>query len=56
MLLIDRPDSEIAELEAWAAEGQANGTRYGGMSYEDGIRDTLDWLMGRKKTGPHQGE
>jgi hypothetical protein len=43
---------EIDRLEAWAAEGQNSGTHYSGMSYEDGIRETLDWLFGRRDTSP----
>ena len=49
---IIRIEEEIERLEAWAAEGQSNGTHYSGMSYEDGIRDTLDWLFGRRDTSP----
>jgi alpha/beta superfamily hydrolase len=47
-----RTEEEIDRLEAWAAEGQSNGTHYSGMSYEDGIRETLDWLLGRRDTSP----
>jgi hypothetical protein len=42
---IFRTEEEIDQLEAWAAEGQSNGTHYSGMSYEDGIRDTLDGFL-----------
>ena len=49
---IIRTEEEIDRLEAWAAEGQTNGTHYSGMYYEDGIRETLDWLFGRSDTSP----
>jgi hypothetical protein len=49
---IVRSEDEIDRLESWAADGQDNGTRYFGMSYEDGIRDTLDWLYGRRIESP----
>jgi hypothetical protein len=47
-----RTQEEIDRLENWAAEGQDNGTHYFGMSYEDGIRNTIDWLLGRSDTSP----
>jgi hypothetical protein len=49
---IVRSEEEIDCLEVWAAESQNNGTRYSGMSYEDGIKETLDWLFGRRDTSP----
>jgi hypothetical protein len=49
---IIRTEEEIDRLESWAAEGQDNGTHYSGMSYEDGIRATLDWLLGQRDESP----
>jgi hypothetical protein len=49
---IIRTEEEIDRLEAWAAEGQGKGSHYRGMSYEDGIRATLDWLLGRRDESP----
>lgn len=43
---IVRTDDEIADLENWAIEGFDLGSRYPGMSYEQGILDTLEWLQG----------
>lgn len=51
-----RTQKEVDDLESWAAEGQADGSHYPGQSYEDGIRDTLDWLAGRSENGPHHDE
>lgn len=45
---IKRMEEEIDRLKAWAADGQSRGTYYSGMTYEDGVRDTLDWLSGRR--------
>jgi hypothetical protein len=53
---ITRTEEEIDHLENWAAEGQDNGTHYSGMSYEDGIRDALDWLFGRRDNSPADEE
>ena len=44
----------IDDLSNWADEGRNDGTHYHGMSYEDGIRDTLDYLAGYNESGPHQ--
>jgi hypothetical protein len=49
---IKRTEEEIDRLESWAAEGQDSGTHFSGMSYEDGIRATLDWLLGRREESP----
>lgn len=39
-------DEEIDRVENWANAGISKGGRYRGMSYEEGIRDTLMWLRG----------
>ena len=41
-----RNDEEIARVEDWAAEGIHEGGRYSGMSYEQGILDTILWIWG----------
>ena len=43
---IEVPAEEITRLEEWALEGLNQGTRYTGMSYEQGISDTLNFLFG----------
>jgi hypothetical protein len=53
---IVRSEKEIDRLESWAAEGQNEGAHYSGMSYEDGIKDTLDWLFGRRDSSPADEE
>jgi len=49
---IKRTEEEIDRLEQWAMEGMSNGTHYEGMSYEEGIKETLDWLFGRRDVSP----
>jgi hypothetical protein len=49
---IVRTEGEIERLEAWAVEGQSNGTHYKGMTYEDGIMETLYWIFGRRDSSP----
>jgi hypothetical protein len=49
---IKRTANEIDELWSWANEGQSEGTRYSGMSYEDGIDATLAWLTGQTDERP----
>ena len=42
---IVRTDEEIAKKETQIMEIQNSiGTKYSGMTYEDGLRDMLDWL------------
>lgn len=37
---------QIEEVMLQAADQAAKGTRYGGMSYEDGIEAALRWTLG----------
>ncbi len=53
MYQIERSDEDIAHLEAWALRAFETGdSRYPGMMYEDGVRETLDWLFGRTESSP----
>jgi hypothetical protein len=47
-----RSDPEIADLENSAAEGETNSTLFRGMSYEQGILETLRWLRGDTDNSP----
>jgi len=49
---IPRTAEEIEDQMQWAAEGVDNGTRYGGMSYEDGIMAALQWVTGETDDKP----
>ena len=47
-----RSEEEIARVENWAAEGFDGGSHYPGMSYEQGVMDTLAWLRGDSEDAP----
>ena len=49
---IVRSDSQIDNVRNWAAEGRDQGTRFSGMSYEDGIEDMVAWLTGQTDENP----
>ena len=51
---IARADEDIARLETWAEKSsfQDGETHYPGMTYEDGVRQALDWLFGRSEDSP----
>lgn len=53
---IERNDEEIARVENWAVEALDDGTRYPGMSYEQGIVDMLEWLRGDSDHAPDDDE
>ena len=49
---IARSGDEVLRVLAWATEGIAHGTRYRGLSYEDGVNDTIMWLIGDSNDAP----
>jgi hypothetical protein len=50
---IEKTDEDIAHLEAWALRAFETGeSHYPGMTYEDGVRETLDWLFGGSEESP----
>lgn len=51
-----RTDEEIALVENWAvaAEGSEGGSNYPGMTYEQGVMDTIEWLRGDSDTAPNE--
>ena len=52
---VERQSKEIYDLMNWAQEGVDQGTRYPGMSYEQGILDALMWLDGSSDHNPMDG-
>lgn len=50
-----RTDEEIARVENWAvlAEGEG-GSNYPGMTYEQGVLDTITWLRGESESAPDE--
>lgn len=52
-MTIKRTDDEIEDLLDECAEQRDRGTtKYHGQTYEDGIRNTIDWLRGDTDDGP----
>ncbi|WP_448338808.1 hypothetical protein AB9L11_11725 [Desulfovibrio piger] len=51
-----RTDDEIARVENWAVavEGSDEESNYPGMTYEQGVMDTLEWLRGDSDTAPDE--
>ena len=49
---IVRSNDEVERVLNWALEGMARGTRYRGMSYEEGIQSALMWLFGDWSDAP----
>jgi len=47
-----RTDAEIVELENVCTEHTNFGTKFRGMSYEDGILAVLQWLVEANQVGP----
>ena len=50
--MIKRTQSEIDEVMNWAGEAFDEGSRFPGMSYEEGIMAAIDWLMGHTEDRP----
>lgn len=49
---IVRSEVMIDNVRNWAAEGRDQGSHYPGMSFEDGIEETLAWLFGERDDNP----
>jgi hypothetical protein len=43
---VKQSDEDIARLENESAEAENNGSKFPGMSYEQGITAALRWLQG----------
>lgn len=53
-MVLARSDEEINQVLDWAAEGEDQGSHYPGMSYEEGVRAALDWVLGINETRPDE--
>jgi len=51
---IVRNQQEIDRVLNWAAQGEDEGSHYSGMSYEQGLRDMHDWLVGDSDHAPDE--
>jgi hypothetical protein len=49
---IKRSDAEIDRVLNWANEGEEEGSRFGGMSYEQGINAFAAWVFGDIEDDP----
>ena len=51
-----RTDDEIARVENWAVDVEGSGkvTNYPGMTYEQGVMDTIAWLRGDSDNAPDE--
>lgn len=57
MHVIEVSDSDIDKLiQAVMEKREQGGSKYPGMSYEDGIIATLDWLTGHDDAHPYDDE
>lgn len=52
MTEIVRTQEEIDRVLNWAHKGREKGSHFPGMSYEDGILATIDWLTGYDDEAP----
>ncbi len=52
---MDRDKKEIEEVLEWAMKGIDQGSQYPGMSYEEGVRDAIDWITCYSDVRPDQG-
>ena len=52
MYTVVRTEEEINRIMDWAYDGVENGSKYSGMSYEEGIVTILDWLAGLTDDDP----
>ncbi len=52
MPTIVRTEAEIDQVMNFVAEGEDKGSHYPGMSYEQGIRDMYEWLVGESDCAP----
>jgi hypothetical protein len=50
--MVTRTQAEIDEQLNEAAEGVDGGTKWPGMSYEDGVQNALLWVIGAASTPP----
>jgi hypothetical protein len=49
---IGQSDADIDEVMNKAAEGMDNGTRWPGMTYEQGVHQAINWVTGQSDENP----
>ena len=50
--MIIRTEEEINDVLNKAVEGVDGGSKWPGMSYEQGVQETIDWLTGNSDHNP----
>lgn len=50
--MIVRSTEQINNVRGWALDGINDGSKYPGMSYEQGIEDMVAWLTGDTDENP----
>ena len=53
MPIVKRTQNEIDAQVNTAAHFMDRGTKYGGMSYDEGVRQALDWIQGHDDDPPY---
>lgn len=57
MYRVKRTDTEIDDCLNWATEAVDEGrTNYGGVTFEQGVQQGIDWVLGNIDDAPHQDE
>jgi hypothetical protein len=51
-MAITRTKDEIYDQIDRANEGVNNGTKYAGMSFEEGVKQALEWVIGDSEDKP----
>jgi hypothetical protein len=54
--MIERSQSEIDDVRGVATDAMDAGSKYPGMSYEEGIIAALDWATGESDDNPMEDE
>jgi hypothetical protein len=56
MILTGSQINEMDKIEEWAKEAEETGSKFPGMSYEDGVIAALDYIRGFISAGIVMGE
>ena len=54
---MEKTEQELNDLygKVMDSEAEHRGTKWSGMSYEDGIKATIDWMQGNSDNDPMEG-
>jgi len=52
MYAVEVTEEAVERVLEKANHGIDNGTAFAGMSYEDGVRDAIDWITGNDDAEP----